>query len=183
MFLSCSSRSEPSLEGTVIPKMHLFTFSSRLSPPTPFPPRNLTAKLPGFYGVHPCPISEHVCAQLGAEDTIPVLLKSMGISQFKRHWSWLAEHAATLRPNPAPFQLSSTAAGPRCCEAGVCCWRSAALPYRNPWWRRAAGTGPAPPCCCHARNPELSSTSWHLPSTWRSSEVRDWLDELEQPKC
>lgn len=52
----------------------------------------------------------------------------MGISEFRRHWIWLAERAAVLLPSPAPFPFSLTAAVPSCCEAGACCWHGAALP-------------------------------------------------------
>lgn len=103
----------------------------------------------------------------------------MGISKFKRHWAWLAEHTDLLWPNPAPFWCSLTVAVPSCSEAAVCCWCSAARLDGNPWWHQAAGADPAPPCYHHAGTPKEAAAAPHITSRLKSFKVRHQWNKSE----
>lgn len=113
------------------PDIFIYIFCSTLSFHL-FSSREFDGKAPQIFVGSGLALLQSISVLSSAERTISwVLLKSVGISEFKRHWIWLAECAATLWPNPAPFQFSLTAAVPSCSEAGVCCRHSTVLPSRT----------------------------------------------------
>lgn len=113
-FLSCSSRSERSLEGTVKPKTDLFTFSSRLSPSTPFPfPReNSMAKLPGFSRGQALPYFRTYLCLARQRGQYPGPIKVNGNQSIRASLD-LAGRACSrvlAKPSPVSIQLNCSSA-------------------------------------------------------------------------
>lgn len=124
--------------------------------PFSFPQESLTEKLPKELteeiSVGSGLVLLHVVLVLswGERDNSPGPIKVNG-NQWIQASLDLAGRAcsrALAKPCPISIQLNRSRAKLLRSWRVLLAWRSTALPYRNPWWRWAAGTDPAAPCCC-----------------------------------